>query len=233
MKTPFFTAILLAGGNGSRFGGETPKQFIPIGGKPLYEYTLDRFIQSNLFQEIIVVCHPDWIESISSDRHRVIAGGSTRQESVYRGLLACPPATDYVVIHDGVRPFVSKRILKENVEAVMRYQAVDTCIPSRDTLVRTLDGGKIDSIPPRKQLWRGQTPQSFSYDLILKAHQKTAQTDATDDCALVLEAGHDIFIIEGEEDNIKITTSFDLQMAKILLEQPASKNKDAIYSTCC
>ena len=205
-------AVILMAGTGSRLGNTLPKQFHEIGGKKIYQHTLEKFQSSNLFNEIILVCHPDWM--VQEEGAKSVAGGTTRQESSFKGLLACDPTTQYVVIHDAVRPFVSIDILRENIAKVQQYDAVDTCIPSSDTIVQSADGNRIDEIPVRSEYWRGQTPQSFAYDLILEAHQRTKRKNASDDCTLVLEMGCEIYIVRGSEENLKITTEFDLLLAK-------------------
>lgn len=209
--------ILLMAGQGERFKSSTPKQFLPLSGKKVYQWTLDRFVSSQLFDEILLVCSPEMVETVQNEVGegiRVIAGGSTRQESSYRALLACGPATDIVVIHDAVRPFVTHKILKENIDSALRFQAVDTCIPSADTLVYAPEGVRIKAIPPRSDYLRGQTPQSFSYPLILEAHEKSAKQNATDDCQLVLDLGKEVYVVRGDETNFKITTPLDLYLAE-------------------
>jgi 2-C-methyl-D-erythritol 4-phosphate cytidylyltransferase len=205
-------AVILMAGTGSRFGNTTPKQLHELGGRKVYQHTLEKFQSSDLFHEIILVCHPDWM--VQEEGAKSVVGGATRQESSFKGLLACDPTTQYVVIHDAVRPFVSIDILRENIAKVKQYDAVDTCIPSSDTIVQSADGNRIDEIPVRSEYWRGQTPQSFAYDLILEAHQRTKRKNASDDCTLVLEMGCDIYIVRGSEENLKITTEFDLLLAK-------------------
>ncbi len=203
-------AILLLGGSGQRLpSNNTPKQFLDIGGKKIYEITYSTFLNSGLFSEIILVTPKDHPLPGS------VTGGKTRQESSYQGILACGRETDFVVIHDAVRPFVSEDILKRNVEAVQIHQAVNTCIPSTDTIV-FVKNGIISSIPDRSSCMRGQTPQSFSYSLIKEAHEKTSQTNATDDCSLVFELGHKIHIVIGSDENFKITTPHDYKLAKSL-----------------
>ncbi len=210
------SAILLMGGSGSRFGTELPKQFHRLSGKKIYLHTLDKFLE---FSEIILVCHEKYVAEVQEDiknypsHIKVIAGGDTRQASSYLGLLACQKGTEYVVIHDAVRPFVSKRIIQQNFEGAILHQAVDTCIPSSDTIVHSKTGTVIDEIPNRSEYLRGQTPQSFHYPLILRAHQTTTMTNSSDDCSLV---SHPIHIVQGDEHNIKITTGLDLFIAEQL-----------------
>ncbi|MFS8564497.1 MAG: 2-C-methyl-D-erythritol 4-phosphate cytidylyltransferase [Rhabdochlamydiaceae bacterium] len=185
-----------------------------LDGKKIYLHTLDIFIQSKLFESVVLVCHPDWLEAVKEETAGysvvVTAGGVTRQHSSYLGLLACPHDTEYVVIHDALRPFVSQDILERNVEQVQIGRAVDTCIPATDTIVHSRNGRMIDQIPLRKEYFQGQTPQSFAYSLIIRAHEETTQTNASDDCSLVLEMGQPVAIVLGDERNMKITTELDL-----------------------
>jgi 2-C-methyl-D-erythritol 4-phosphate cytidylyltransferase len=219
-------AILLMGGSGQRFGSETPKQFHLLAGKRVYLHTLERFIESDLFQEIILVCPESWLNEVTQETKEypqitLTQGGTTRQESSHLGLLACGPDTDYVVIHDAVRPFISPEILQQNVHQVLQHRAVDTCIPSADTIVHSKTGSTIDAIPKRAEYLRGQTPQSFAYPLILKAHQQTTITNSSDDCTLIQNL-HPIHIVPGDDHNLKITTELDLFLAEHLLQKRQS-----------
>ncbi len=213
--------ILLMAGEGKRFGRSTPKQFHLLGGKPLYLWAFEKMAHSSLFEEIILVCSLDHVEIIEKQigsNHQVIPGGKTRQESSYKGLLACGPETEIVVIHDAVRPFVTQKILEENVKGARNFGAVDTCIPSSDTIIHSKDGKKIAKIPHREEYFRGQTPQSFSYPLVLESHKHTKHTSASDDCTLVLEHGKKIHIVYGHDSNLKITSPQDLKIAEVLLK---------------
>lgn len=223
-----FVAILLMAGEGSRFGSALPKQLHHIGGKPIFLHTLAPFLQMDLWSKILLVCPPLWKEEIqrsldtlpSISTIEIVSGGTTRQESSYLALKACPTNTDYVVIHDGVRPFISLSILQQNIATVLDYKAVDTCIPSTDTLVHKTPDDLIRDIPDRQDFLRGQTPQSFSYPLLLEAHEQALKNgiiNSSDDCRLVLQLGHPIKIVAGEERNIKITTEFDMLLAERLL----------------
>ena len=170
-------AIVLIAGAGERFGSEVPKQFHRLAGKKIYLHTLEKCVESALFEEIVLVSAPEWIEqvreevsSFSHPRITVMPGGKSRQESSYLGLLACGTDTELVLIHDGVRPFVSTRILRDNLTAARKFGAVDTCIASADTIVYSPNGGQIAAIPKRAEYLRGQTPQTFQYPIILEAH---------------------------------------------------------------
>jgi len=228
----WIVAILLAGGKGDRFGDALPKQFHLLSGKKLYLYTLETFLKILEIQEVLIVSHPEWMETIQEDLKifsqkpvsqkiiRLVSGGETRQHSSFLGLQACSAKTSHVIIHDAVRPFVTPAIIQENIALARQYGACDTCIPSHDTLVHTLNRQDIFTIPLRHEYLRGQTPQSFSYPLILRAHQVALAEgvfDATDDCQLVLRLPHQIKIAQGHEENIKITTQLDLVLAEQLL----------------
>lgn len=219
-------ALVLMGGTGTRFGGATPKQYHRLAGKKIYLYTLEALLASNFFDEILLVVHPEWLQEVEADiavyaySCRVVAGGETRQESSYKGLVACGPETGIVLVHDAVRPFLTERILRENLQKAREIGAADTCIPSADTLVYAPDHHTIANIPERSHFFRGQTPQTFHYSLLLQAHQNALEkqiTGSTDDCRLVRELGAPIAVVKGEEANIKITTELDLVLAEQLL----------------
>lgn len=214
-----YTALLLMAGNGSRFGSTLPKQFHRLGGKKIYQHTLDVFLHSALFDEILLICPSmmcDTIRQEVPERIRVIAGGESRQESSYLGLLACSDA-HIVCIHDAVRPFITKEMLKENISKAEQFGAVDTCIASADTLVYAPQSTEISAIPLRDHYLRGQTPQTFQYPLIMQAHRHALEkkiAHRSDDCSLVLDMNHPIQIAQGNEYNIKITTELDLCLAE-------------------
>ncbi len=211
-----WTALILMAGHSKRFGGDLPKQYHLLKGRPVYLYTLEALQRSQLFNHIILVVSHYYKGILAHEGVEIIEGGKTRRESSYRGLLACPPSTEYVLIHDAVRPFVSQRILEDNVEAALKYGAVDTCVESPDTLVKR-EGEFLLEIPPRELYLRGQTPQTFAYKIIRKAHEEAPFfTEHVDDCRLVLESGVRPYIVRGEEHNFKITTLQDLQRAENL-----------------
>ena len=207
------TGILLLAGTGTRFGNVIPKQFMKLGGKEIFQHTIAAF--EPYVDELILVCHPDWIEHVKQrTHHTIVPGGNTRQESSYNGTRAA--SHEIVLIHDAVRPFVSKRIIEESIAAVQNVGASDVCIPSADTIIEGQT--TIQNIPDRSTLMRGQTPQGFRKNLLLKAHTTTKKAGATDDCQLVHDLGHPIAIVQGEDRNIKITTTLDLTLAEQLLK---------------
>ncbi len=218
-SSPIIKAILLMGGAGKRFDNPLPKQFVHLAGKPVYRYALDTFLAfSSLAEIVLVVPQVFWpkipAELIDNPRLRLVEGGATRQASSYNGLIACGDQTDYVVIHDAVRPFVSRQTLAAHLNLLAHYPAINTCIPSTDTLVHVKTPSTIDTIPNRTEYWRGQTPQSFSYQTILRAHRHTSEQNASDDCSLITALGQDVHVVPGSERNLKITSPLDLVLAE-------------------
>ena len=216
-------AVILMAGEGFRFGDPLPKQFHLLAGKKIFLHTLGVFLEAPWIDEIALVCHPDWfsiIEKEVGEFAKVVCGGRTRQESSYLGLKSFDDPPDIVLIHDAVRPFIDVDLLERNVRGALHWGAVDTCIPSSDTLVYAPEGNRIETIPQRKNFLRGQTPQTFRYDLIWEAHEKAQRegiSDASDDCQLALRLGKEIGVVLGDEHNRKITTELDLFLAEQIL----------------
>lgn len=222
MKKPHVTAALLMGGTGLRFNSPIPKQFLLLGGKPVYLHALETLIASQLFDEILIVCHKDFIHRVEEEtkgKARVIEGGLSRQASSYAAIIASHPSSDYILFHDAVRPFITTSLLEAHIAEVIKHSAVDTCIPATDTMVCSQDGKMISSIPPRAQYFRGQTPQSFALPLIQRAHEEAMKADftGTDDCGLIFRLGEPLYMVEGSEENMKITTEIDLHLAEQIL----------------
>lgn len=226
-------AIILAAGSGTRMGNASvPKQFLMIYNKPIVVHTIEQFEMHFDIDEIVVVTKKDYIDEIKvwirqfdlSKVHHVVEGGDTRQASVYNGLLAIAPFAkddDIVLIHDSARPLVNGRIISDNIEGALRYGAVDTVIPSADTIIHSQDGEKIDDVPLRKELFLGQTPQSFRYEKIIKAHQEAIKNhieNASDDAQLIRKNQGEVYLVNGDRLNFKITTFDDLMMLKALLK---------------
>ena len=215
-------AIILAAGTGERFKSDIPKQFVHLAGKPILLHTIETFEQHPHIDLIVIVCHPQWVKKCkkwmekSKKSFRVIPGGATRFDSSWKGLKSLPDNIDYVLIHDGVRPFLNTDMITRLIQAVKQHKAVDTVIPSSDTIVEVADNF-ISSMPERSRLRRGQTPQAFEVKLIRAAYQKALKegfTTATDDCRLVLRMGIPIACVTGSDENIKITNEWDLYSAE-------------------
>lgn len=215
-------AIVLAGGSGKRMKSATKKQYIEIQGKPLIYYSLAAFENSSVGQ-IVLVCAPgeeDYCKTEIVNKYQlkkvkyIVPGGKERYNSVFEGLKALNNE-DYVLIHDGARPFVTLDIIERSIQSVEKYSACVVGMPSKDTVKIVDSNGFIESTPKRSSVWNIQTPQSFKYDIVYNAYEKILKSETdleiTDD-AMVVEYTFSIpvKIIEGSYSNIKITTQEDL-----------------------
>lgn len=225
------TAIVLAGGRGSRMKSETPKQYLLIDGKPVLYYSLNVFQKCSRIDEIILVCGRDDIEKCQRDIvdyygfskvRRVVPGGQERYHSVYEGLKAAEEC-GYILIHDGARPFIDEAMLNRILDELPVCRACVVAVPVKDTIKLSNDKGYVEQTLPREKLWSVQTPQSFEYQLIRQAYDELArrrvqEIKITDD-AMVLEyiSGIPVKLIEGSYENMKITTPEDLLLAEIVL----------------
>lgn len=225
-------AVLLAGGVGVRVGLGIPKQLIKIAGKAIVEHTLEVLNASPYIHEVMIVMNAGAIHELDSlvdpDRFpkltRIIPGGATRNDSTQAALavLGDDPDTK-VLFHDAVRPFVDDRILRDCVEALDDYDAVDTGIASADTIIEVDAASHITAIPERAHLRRGQTPQAFRLGTIRRAYERAAQDasfHATDDCGVVFTYLPDvpIYVVEGTPQNMKVTEPIDVHIADKLFQ---------------
>lgn len=234
------TAVILAGGIGSRIGLSIPKQLVKVAGKTILEHTITTFEQAEDVDDIVVLMTPDYVDEAKEiiaaaglrKVKRVLPGGSTRNDTTRLALDAvselCAPGEDRkLLMHDAVRPLVSHRIIADCVKALDSYAAVDVAIPSADTVVNTrkYPGGHefITDVPERSRLRRGQTPQGFWLSVIREAYRK-AENDssfhATDDCSVVLKylPNVPVNVVPGDESNIKITHPMDTYIADKLFQ---------------
>ena len=233
-------AAVLAGGNGVRMGNpDKPKQFYLLGEKPVLIHTVEKFCVHGLFEKVIVLCPETWLQQTKDliARHcpqylsatEVIAGGAFRNETIM-----C--AIDYIesnytvddntvlVTHDAVRPFVTLKVIEDNIGAALEHGACDTVMPATDTIVESTDSAFIAHIPNRRYLYQGQTPQSFKMRKLkmlfetLTGEEKEMLTDA---CKVFVLRGEKVALVRGDASNIKITYPQDIRIARALLgEQP-------------
>ncbi len=229
--------VILAGGVGSRMGGDKPKQYLNIKGKPIIVYTIEKFFSIPDFEKIIVLCPKQWVEHTKNliekniapvgERVCVIEGGETRNETIMNAIKFIENEGNLdedtvIVTHDSVRPFVTHRIIKENISAALEYGACDTVFPSTDTIVESGDGKTISYIPDRSKMYQGQTPQSFKA-LKLKNMYNSLSDDEkkilTDAAKIFVMKGEQVALVEGATFNLKITYPYDLRVAKSLLEE--------------
>lgn len=225
------TAIVLAGGRGSRMKSEVKKQYLLIDGRPVLYYSLSVFQHCGQIDEIILVCGAEDLEYCQktfveeagfSKISRIVPGGKERYHSVYEGLKAAVNC-DYVLIHDGARPFVSEEILNQILEQLPTCRACVVGVPVKDTIKRSDPNGYVAETLPREQLWTIQTPQSFEYRLIREAYDRLARelpaaVKITDDAMVAETFAHvPVKLIKGSYDNIKITTPEDMLLAEMIL----------------
>ena len=219
------SAIIPAAGLGIRMGSNVPKQFLLLGGKPILHYTLSALNRCSIVDEIVLVVSENEIAKAQQEIQnshpkvtKVIAGGKERQDSVGNGLQSLDSETDIVVIHDGVRPFVSPDLIRETVEAARDFGAAITAIPVSDTIKKVNKEGLVEHTVDRGGLWRVQTPQTFQVSLLKEAFKK-AQADnfyGTDESSLIEYLGREVKVVPGSEFNIKITRSEDLVLGEAI-----------------
>ena len=229
--------VILAGGIGSRMGGDKPKQYLTVEDKPIIIYTIEKFLVVPEFEKIIVLCPKQWVEHTKNlvekhaakagDKVVVIEGGSTRNETIMNAIKFIDSEGNLnddtiIVTHDSVRPFVTHRIIMENIAAAKEFGACDTVVPATDTIVEALDNTVISNIPDRSKMYQGQTPQSFKalklknmYDALTE-EEKNILTDAA---KIFVIKGEKVALVQGETYNMKITYPYDLRVAKSLLEE--------------
>ncbi len=222
------SAIVLAGGRGKRMGSVQSKQYIDLNGKPILYYTLRQFIDNDLINRIILVLPKDEIEYCRKEVldkfglivDDIVSGGAERQESVYNGLTKAN-GSEIVLIHDGVRPFVSKKTIDEAIKYAKKYKASAPGVMPKDTIkIKSKDGFSIKTLN-RSELVAIQTPQAFDYNMIYDCHKKLKEKGilVTDDTMVAELFGNEVYIYEGEYTNIKITTPDDLILAKHLISK--------------
>jgi len=221
-------AIIPAAGMGVRMKTSTPKQYLELNDKPLLVHTLEKFQRCQSIDEIILVVPKGSLKETEQLVAKwridkllcVIPGGKERQDSVREGLKNLPEKTDIVVIHDGVRPFISVQKIREAVEAASKHGASILALPVKET-VKESRGSWVEKTLDRTPLMSVQTPQCFFNQWIQDAHSRAEKDNfyATDDAALVERMGHPVFIVQGEEKNVKITSPSDLKMAGWLSQE--------------
>lgn len=216
----------MAGGKGSRMLSSEKKQFIELEGRYVIAHTISKFWRHSDIDQIIVVSPQEDIEKMKNicqqefDNYKItiVSGGKKRQNSVINGLRSCPPETEYVLIHDGVRPFVTDNMISELIKLVKLHDAVIPCSPVRYTL-KQIKSNQIIKTVDRKHLYNAQTPQVFDFKLIYKFHKKALKTsiDFTDDSSILEYYGIPVYSLVCDDKNIKITDPYDLELARLLI----------------
>ena len=229
-------AAILAGGIGNRMGNvEKPKQYLLLGNKPIIVHTIEKFFINDKFEKIIVLCPKPWIKHTrdlvdkyvgETDRIAVIEGGSVRNETIMNAVKFIEEnyeidGESVIVTHDSVRPFLTHRIIEENIEFAGKYGACDTVVPATDTNVESADGELISSIPNRECMFQGQTPQSFKILKLKELYNSLTDEEKevlTDAAKIFVIKGENVCLVEGEVNNIKITYPYDLKVANGMLK---------------
>lgn len=231
-------AEILAGGIGSRMGNtDLPKQFMILGTKPIIIHTIEQFLIEQRINKIIVCCPKNWISYMNDMLEKyipnnenivVVAGGSTRNETIMNGCKYIEENygindNDIIITHDSVRPFVTRRIIEDNIKAAQNADAVDTVIPATDTIVECQKGDIISDIPNRRIMYQGQTPQTFNIKKLMKIYSTLTDEEKdilTDACKMFVIKKAKVKIVKGEDYNVKVTTMHDYKICNaILLER--------------
>jgi 2-C-methyl-D-erythritol 4-phosphate cytidylyltransferase len=221
-------AIIPCAGEGKRFGAQ--KQYVSLGGRPLFVHAISTF-EGSIVDRIIVVVREEDIEHTKQILHQyrfskvegIFPGGKKRQDSVYIGLKRIGDPPEIVVVHDGARPFVTKNLIRRVVDGAMEYGAATAALPITDTIKFSKDSNFVEKTIPRDGMWAVQTPQAFRYDLLKRAFEK-AEIDGfygSDEAMLVERLPYKVRIIMGESENIKITREGDLSLAESILSTRA------------
>ena len=227
-------AIIFAGGSGVRMGAGMPKQFLEINGKPIIIHTLDNFQNSPAIDKIYIACKADYMETLKNLTNRfaitkvakIVEGGVTGQDSIFHALKAAyneNPKDSIVLIHDGVRPFVSEEVIEKNIESVKKYGSAITCTAFFETPILSKDGHQVEEMPLKKETFTAQAPQSFYLGEIVSAHEEMRKInpeyiDIADSCNLYKNLGKQVYIVQGNRGNIKVTKPEDFYVLRALLQ---------------
>ncbi len=228
-------AGIVAGGIGSRMGQNImPKQFLELAGKPIVIHTIEKFLACPEIDYVIVGVHQEWIHLMNDlvDKYfpneknlEIVAGGTNRNGTIKnivdkaKAVYGADESTIFVT-HDAVRPFLSLRIIRDNVKAAEEYGVCDTVVEATDTIVQSEDQIFISDIPVRKTMYQGQTPQSFKLDLFEEVYNSMTEEElniVTDACKMFYLRGHNVKLVDGDVTNFKVTYPFDLKMAQTMI----------------
>ena len=216
------SAVIVAGGSGSRFGGEIPKQFIKIDGQEILSFSVNTFLKHPKIEEVIIASHPEWVEHVSKKYPdcKVIEGGRLRQDSSLEGVRAAADESENILLHDAARPFVSKKIISDCLSALGNANGSAPVIKISNSLLQLVQGKAI--YVDRSNIKEVQTPQCFQKELVLRA--LTAGIEGTDELGMILRLfpKSKLGLVSGHENNFKITTQLDLEMATHYLKSLVS-----------
>lgn len=228
-------AGIVAGGTGTRMGSDIPKQFLPLGDKPIIIHTIAAFLHSNEIDNVIVAVHSDWLEHSkklaaeffpNDERLTIISGGSDRNATVFKIIdeihrTSAIGNEDIILTHDAVRPFVNDKMIHDNIVCAKRFPACTTAVSAVDTILYSENGKTIDNVPARSKLYHAQTPQTFNIKALQAAYQMLSDEQIsalTDTCSIFSANGLAVQLVEGDVRNIKITNPNDMIIANAILQ---------------
>lgn len=226
------TALIFAGGTGQRMNSRSkPKQFLELHGKPIIIYTLEHFEWHPEIDNVVIVCIEGWINELKGILQRysitkvtsIVPGGGTGHESIYNGLISMKGNSaidDIVLIHDGVRPLITEELISENIKCVKEFGSAITVEPAVESVVHSVNGVDIDSVPTRDQLYVAKAPQSFYFGKILEAYEKAKNDNilTIDSAHLLSIYGYHMHMVRSTRNNLKITAPADYYMFRALYE---------------
>lgn len=214
------SAILLAGGTGSRMNTTTPKQFLPLNGKPIFRYSLELILSIPEIEQVVVVCEPKYRHFFAHYSVVFAEPGPRRQDSVYNGLMVVAPESEFVCVHDAARPFITKEIVQNVVSAAKEHGAATLGMPIKFTVKECDENLLVKGTPNRANIWEIQTPQVIRYDWLKEGFDwvNRERLTVTDDVSVVEVIGHPVKLVSGSYNNIKITTPDDLSFSEHLLK---------------
>ena len=219
-------AIILAGGRGLRLNSDVPKQFLPLGTRPVIAWSIQAFNSSEAVDRVLVVIPNEFVARMEEiiDRYKfhkvekIIPGGSTRQESAFNAIQYLDYNDDDILLfHDAARPFIKQEIICDCIEAAKKHGAAAVYVPVQDTIAEIGDGFAV-SVPPRDRFYSAQTPQAFLFSVMRRAHLYGTGIPTTDDASLAINAGFPVKMVQGDYANFKITTELDYRSACLMAE---------------
>jgi len=215
------SVILLAGGVGSRMGSAIPKQFLPLGGKPIARHSFDVFHSLPEISEIVVVCDPQY--QFIFENSTFASPGERRQDSVFNGLQAVSKDTEYICVHDSARPMINPEMVQRVIQAAEEHGAATVGMPIKFTVKESDGKGFVTNTPDRSRMWEVQTPQVIRHDLLIEGFHRVNRENltVTDDVSVVELLGHPVKLVKGNYRNIKLTTLEDFTFLENQL-QPAT-----------
>lgn len=240
--TRMIYGAILAGGSGTRMkDASLPKQFLPLGKKPIIIHTLEKMTACSKFDAIYIGINPNWMSymteliekfGFNSYEIKLTTGGESRDKTIFNVIdkierdFGIIRDDDIIVTHDAVRPFVTLRMIEDNINAAIKYGACDTVVPAIDTIVKSRDGFGISEIPDRKTMYQGQTPQSFNIKILKELYEKLSDDERlslTDACKICIMRGVPVKLVDGDISNMKITTVADYKIAQAIVQEEERK----------